>query len=164
MSVVSISTVHAGTARSRLRPIIANAVIAGVITGFMGVFADTAQAQVPTVNIQKTCRAAAGVMVNLPSAAAGTTSQNDVEICLGSENRAREQMIKDWSTYEASDRADCILTNVYLPTYTEWLTCLEMNNAVRQARQNEQAMSPILPIGRDGYMTLPKVRNGKMVY
>jgi hypothetical protein len=45
--------------------------------------------QVPTINIQETCRAAAGVMVNLMG---GSTSQKDVEICLETENKARQQM------------------------------------------------------------------------
>jgi hypothetical protein len=160
VSVFSISTVHAGTARSRLRPIVANAaIIAGVITGLAGVLADTAQAQVPTVNIQKTCRAAAAAMVSLGSPGSG----RDEEICLKGENDARERMIKDWSSFEASDRKDCVQPNGYLPSYIEWLTCFEMNKNVREMRQKGQAMPPILPTGRDGYMTLPKVRNGNVV-
>jgi hypothetical protein len=71
----------------------------------VGVFAQTAHAQVPTINIQETCRAAAGVMVNLMG---GSTTQNDVQICLETENKAREQLIKDWSTFQASDREGCI--------------------------------------------------------
>ncbi len=161
MSVFSISTVHAGTARLRLRPIIANAaIIAGVITGLIGVVADSAQAQVPTVNIQKTCRAAATAMVSLGSPG----SERDEEICLKSENDARERMTKDWSSYDGSDRKDCVQPNGYLPSYIEWLTCFEMSRNVREMRQKGQMMTPVLPTGRDGYMTLPKVRNGKMVY
>ena len=160
MSVFSISTVHAGTARLRLRPIIANAaIIAGVITGLIGVVADSAQAQVPTVNIQKTCRAAAAAMVSLGSPG----SARDEEICSKSENDARERMIKDWSSYEASDRKDCVQPKGYLPSYIEWLTCFEMNKNVRDMRQRGQAMAPVLPTGRDGYMTLPKTRNGAVV-
>jgi hypothetical protein len=50
---------------------------------FMMLFA-TAHAQVPTINIQETCRAAAGVMVTLMG---GSTSQNDVQICVETEDR-----------------------------------------------------------------------------
>jgi hypothetical protein len=160
VSVFSMSTVHAGTAWSRSRPIVANAgVIAGLITGLTGIFADTARAQVPTVNIQKTCRAAATAMVSLGSAG----SERDEEICLKSENDARERIIKDWSSFEASDRKDCVQPNVYLPSYIEWLTCFEMNKNVREMRQRGQSMAPVLPTGRDGYMTLPRVRNGNVV-
>src|SRR5260370_1363202 len=125
MRMASISTADGATARPRLRPIIANAaVMAAAIARFIGVLADTAQAQVPTINIRETCRAAAGVMVNLMG---GSTAQNDVDICLESEDKARQQIIKDWSTFEPSDRAGCIQPNVYLPSYIEWLTCFEMN-------------------------------------
>jgi hypothetical protein len=79
-------------------------------------FPVAADAQVPSINIQETCRAAAGVMVNLMG---GSTSQNDVQICIETENKARQQLLKDWSTYQASDREGCIQANVYLPSYIE---------------------------------------------
>jgi hypothetical protein len=155
MSMASISTAGGATARPPLRPIIANAaVIAAAITGFMGVLAETAQAQVPTIDIRETCRAAAGVMVNLLG---GSTAQNDVDICLESEERARQQMIKDWSTFEPSDRAGCVQPNVYLPSYIEWITCSEMNKVVRQARQQGQAMKSLT--NTDGSLTLPPLRS-----
>jgi hypothetical protein len=160
MSVFSISTVHAGTARLRSRPIIVNAaIIAGVMAGLAGVLADTARAQVPTVDIKKTCQAAAAAMVSLGSPG----SARDEEICLKSENDARERMIKDWSSFQASDRKDCVQAKGYLPSYIEWLTCFEMNKNVREMRQRGQVMPPVLPTGRDGYMTLPRVRNGNVV-
>ena len=88
--------------------------------------------QVPTVEIAATCRAAAAVTVSL----LGSTGTNDFQVCMDGENKARETIIKDWSAYAASDRVGCIQTNVYLPTYVEWLTCIEMNKAVREARKS----------------------------
>ena len=99
---------------------------------FVVLFSETAYAQVPNINVQETCRAAASVMVSLMG---GTTSQSDVAICVESENKARQQLIKDWSTYRPSDRAGCIQANVYLPSYIEWITCFEMKKSVRDARQ-----------------------------
>ena len=128
----------------------------GLVAVVMVVFAETAQAQqVPTINIQNTCQAAAGVMVNLMG---GSTSQNDVQICLETENKARQQLIKDWSTYQASDREGCIQTNVYLPAYTEWLTCFEMNKSVREARQ-QRGREMIGLTNPDGSVTMPSVRS-----
>jgi hypothetical protein len=47
----------------------------------------------------------------------------------------------------------CIQPNVYLPTYIEWLTCIEMNKAVREARKSSG--TPIdNPSAR---VTLPRV-------
>jgi hypothetical protein len=116
------------------------------------VFPSAADAQVPSINIQETCRAAAGVMVNLMG---GSTSQNDVQICIEAENKARQQLLKDWSTYQASDREGCIQANVYLPSYIEWLTCFEMNKSVREARRQGRAMNQI--VNPDGSVTLPPV-------
>jgi hypothetical protein len=116
------------------------------------VFPSPADAQVPSINIQETCRAAAAVMVNLMG---GSTSQNDVQICIETENKARQQLLKEWSTYQASDREGCIQANVYLPSYVEWLTCFEMNKSVREARRQGRAMSGI--VNPDGSVTLPPV-------
>jgi hypothetical protein len=88
---------------------------------------------VPTIDVQKTCRAAANVTSNV-------TSQRDVEICASSEQKAREQMVKDWSQYAASDKVRCVQAGpkVYLPSYIEWLTCLEMETAVKKMREEQQ--------------------------
>jgi hypothetical protein len=125
---------------------------ASVVAGLtIGIFSsDLARAQqVPTVNIAATCRAASSVTASL----LGSTGTNDFQVCMDSENRAREQVIKDWSTFAASDRVGCIQANVYLPSYIEWLTCMEMNKAVREARQTRgtPAVNPRAP------MTLPRV-------
>ena len=133
----------------------ARSAIVAVIIAFVGLFAEAAQAQVPTINLQETCKAASGVMLALMG---GSTSTNDLQICIDSENKAREQIIKGWGTYDASDRADCIQPRVYLPSYVEWLTCFEMNKVVREARkQRGQEMQALT--NRDGSMTLPPVRS-----
>ena len=122
----------------------------------MTVFAPTAQAQIPTINIQETCRKAADVMLNLAVGGDGRTGPNDQQICLESENKARDQINKNWSNYQASDREGCIQTRVYLPSYVEWLTCFEMNKVVRDAReQQNRAMKSVT--NADGSMTLPPV-------
>src|SRR2546428_11310189 len=79
---------------------------------------------IPTIDVQNTCRAAAGVFT-------GTTTQNDVDICVSSEQRAREQIIKDWAQYAPTDRARCVQAGGkgYLPSYVAWLTGLGMETA-----------------------------------
>ena len=88
---------------------------------------------VPTVNIQNTCKAAASVT-------SGTSVQQDINICVSSEEKARETMVKDWSNYPAVDRSRCMQAGVrvYLPSYVEWLTCLEMEAAVRKMRAEDK--------------------------
>ena len=89
---------------------------------------------VPTVDIQKTCRAAANVTT-------GASIQTDVDICVSSEQKARETMVKDWSQYAAVDKTRCVQAGprVYLPSYIEWLTCLEMETAVKKMRQEQKS-------------------------
>jgi hypothetical protein len=112
--------------------------------------AASAQSGVPTVDIQNTCKLAASAMVMLMG---GSTAGNDTEICLGSEQRARDQLVKDWSTYVASDKTRCVRTGVYLPSYVEWLTCLEMERDVRKMKFDDAKTS-------SGVVTLPIVKPG----
>jgi hypothetical protein len=155
--LIAASVADAQSTRSPSHPIILKvAIMAGVIAAVMSTFPHAARAQLPTINIQQTCQIASKVMVNLMG---GSTTQNDVEICLETENKARQQMLKDWSTYQPSDRAGCVQANVYLPSYVEWITCFEMNKVVREARQQGRAMSSLT--NADGSMTLPRVRSGR---
>src|SRR6516164_6025373 len=102
--------------------------------------------EVPTIDIQKTCQLAAGAMVKLMG---GTTTEQDINACLDSEQKARDQIIKDRATYSSADKVQCMRTGVYLPSYVEWLTCLEMERDVRKMQQEERFGA--------GPWTLPKV-------
>src|SRR5262249_990804 len=125
--------------------------VAAALAGFA--FADAARAQqVPTVNIQDTCQMAASVTYGLGT---GATIQNDVDICLKSENDARQQMIKNWFHFEDTDRKGCIQPTVYLPSYVEWLTCFEMNKIVRQLKQQGQGAPGLSILNPDGSFTMP---------
>ena len=89
---------------------------------------------IPTIDVQSTCRVAAGAMVRLIG---GTTTENALSACLSSEQGARDSIVKGWSTFSAADRTQCVRPDVYLPSYVEWLTCLEMERDVRKMRQQE---------------------------
>jgi len=79
----------------------------------------------------------------------GTNTEQDVNACLDSEQKARDQIVKDGATYASADKKQCMRTDVYLPSYVEWLTCLEMERDVRKMRGEDQ-------FGAGPY-TLPKV-------
>jgi len=93
---------------------------------------------VPMVDIQKTCRNAAEVTTRLLG---GISVQNDFDVCLGSEQTAREQIVKDWGTYSSSDKTRCIRSTVYLPSYVEWLTCLEMERDVKKMHSEQTSLA-----------------------
>jgi hypothetical protein len=107
----------------------------------------TSSRDVPVVDIQVTCEAAAGVMVSLLG---GSTTDQDVKGCLDSEQKARDQIVRDEGTYSSVDKSRCIRTTTYLPSYVEWLTCLEMERDVRKMNIGARPGT--------GVTTLPKVR------
>src|SRR5215510_1735917 len=107
--------------------------------------------EVPGIDIQKTCKAAAGAMVSLMG---GTTTEQDINACLDSEQKARDQIAKDLATYSSAYKAQCMRTDVYLPSYVEWLTCLEMERDVRKMERPQQLGA--------GPWTLPKVGRPSM--
>ena len=90
----------------------------------------------PPSIFEKTCKAAAGAMVSLMG---GTTTEQDVKACLDSEQKARDQIVKDHATYSSADKKQCMRTDVYLPSYVEWLTCLEMERDVRKMERDQPA-------------------------
>jgi hypothetical protein len=81
---------------------------------------------VPTLNTDPSCRAAAG---------GGLGVSQDLQGCRASENTARDQLAKNWSSFAAADRASCVsLTTMGGAggTYTELLTCLELKRDARK--------------------------------
>ena len=68
---------------------------------------------------------------------------------MASEQKAREQLVKDWAQYAAADKSRCVQSGskVYLPSYIEWLTCLEMEIAVRKMKLEEKT-PPATPTQR----------------
>jgi hypothetical protein len=85
---------------------------------------------VPTFNVEPFCRAVA-------SRAAPV---GDADVCLRQEREARDQLVKQWAQFPAADRAYCqqLHTIGGDPTYTELLTCLELQRDARNLREKEQ--------------------------
>jgi hypothetical protein len=76
--------------------------------------------QVPKLNVMPSCRAAAEGALGM---------KQDISACIESENAARDELVKQWSSFPAKDRASCTsLTSLggMEGTYTELITCLEM--------------------------------------
>src|SRR5262245_56477007 len=78
--------------------------------------------QVPRLNVTPSCRASADGILGV---------KQDIDSCLKSENEARDQLAKQWSSFAAADRDSCTrLTTIGGTggTYTELITCLEMKS------------------------------------
>jgi len=83
-------------------------------------------ADVPKLNFTPSCRA---------QAAGALGVKQDIDICIRSENQARDEVARQWNNFPSADRASCTnLTTLGATggTYTELLTCLEMKRDVRK--------------------------------
>jgi hypothetical protein len=85
---------------------------------------------VPTFNVEPFCR-------EIASRAAPV---GDADICLRQEREARDQLVKEWGQFPAADRAYCqeLHTVGGDTTYTELLTCLELQRDARNLREKER--------------------------
>jgi hypothetical protein len=88
----------------------------------------------PKIDLQKLCRAS-----QIDLQAEGTSAQGSIDSCVADEKEAHDQIIKDWASYAASDRARCIQPGLYLPSYVEWLTCVQTARDVRKLRVDQPA-------------------------
>jgi hypothetical protein len=95
--------------------------------------------RIPNLDVRPSCR----------GAAAEATNKDRMQTCLASEQKVRDQLIKDWSSYSAADRANCLSGIMsFAPTYTELITCLEMERDVKQLRAQAQSKDGTVGAGR----------------
>jgi len=84
----------------------------------------------PNWDVSSSCRAAAKVAYTEDAKAREKS-------CMEGENRTREKLAADWSTFPAEERTRCIKSiEWFSPTYTELVACLEMYSDARRAREN----------------------------
>jgi len=107
--------------------------VAAVSVGIWFCPNDAVADSLPSWNVTASCRGAAS---------AGYIEQTSERLksCLESEQRTREQLNKDWSTFPAADRLKCVKSLTFSPTYTELATCLEMNRDIRNSAKPPEAI------------------------
>ena len=88
---------------------------------------------VPSWDVTASCRGAAE---------AGYVQDTKVNLqrCLDSEQRTREQLNKNWSTFPEADRLKCVKTQTFSPTYSELATCLEMKRDLENSAKPADAV------------------------
>jgi len=96
-------------------------------------------ATVPTYNVKPTCRAAIDL-----SGMRGRT----VEMCEASEAQARNEIVKDWSSFSESAKTRCLQTSGgHAPSYVELLICLESmrDSQMRDSQMRQEKNKPVVP-------------------
>jgi hypothetical protein len=64
------------------------------------------------------------------AATTGLSVDQSLKNCVNDENRARQQLVSQWSKFSASSRSQCLpLESIGgTPSYVSLLTCLQMNS------------------------------------
>jgi hypothetical protein len=89
----------------------------------------------PKVDIQNSCRESSDALY-------GSTTANVYDSCMEAEKDAGAKLAKGWSTFPAADKAHCVHVTAFLPSYVEWLTCIEGESTLRQIRKDNSAGAP----------------------
>jgi hypothetical protein len=94
----------------------------------------------PRIDVEKLCRASQTEIVKL----FGDATRVTFEGCMRQQNEALQQLTQYWRTYPSEDKTRCVQERVYMPSYVEWLSCLESRQVVRriQAEQRAKESSP----------------------
>jgi hypothetical protein len=88
----------------------------------------------PTIDVAKTCQASTNELIKL----FGDTTMISFDSCMRQQSAALEKLKAEWPSYPADDKSRCVQPAVYMPSYVEWLTCLEAAREVRRIRANER--------------------------
>jgi hypothetical protein len=85
---------------------------------------------VPVLNVEPVCE---GIAVQGGSSFHDPAIAKERQDCLQSEKETREELVKRWSSFSATDKDHCINESKMGgdSSYTELLTCLEMARDVR---------------------------------
>jgi hypothetical protein len=111
----------------------------------------------PKVNIQKTCHENIAALTLMM----GNDIRANLDVCLADEQAALDELSKGWANFPSLAKSRCVQPSGYLPSYVEWLICLQMTSDVIKMRAEAPASSasanegagrqcPIVTIGKDG--------------
>lgn len=86
--------------------------------------------QVPSWNVEPSCRLEASRAV----------PTRDMEVCMENERSAREQLVKEWEEFASADKSHCLRLSTLggEPSYTDLLTCLELERDARNLREKDR--------------------------
>jgi hypothetical protein len=82
---------------------------------------------IPAFNVEPHCR----------TIAKRTGVSQDLEVCMRQEQDAKDQLGKQWAQFTSGDKSHCLQLSTLGgdPTYTELLTCLELERDARKVRE-----------------------------
>jgi hypothetical protein len=87
----------------------------------------------PKIDIKKGCGVRAKASADMMGDKSSATGAFDT--CMKSEQESRDALAAAWKDMPATLKAFCITPNVYSPSYTEWISCVELGIDVKKQRQ-----------------------------
>jgi hypothetical protein len=90
----------------------------------------------PVIDLQSLCRNNQAALER----ALGSGTVDQFKSCIDSEQNAREALVKGWLSTPADLATLCVQPAQYVPSYVEWLTCIEMQKDARRMRGEQPAL------------------------
>ena len=87
----------------------------------------------PSIDIKKACGVRAKASAEMMGDKSSATGAFDT--CMKSEQASRDALAAAWKDIPADFKAFCITPNVYSPSYTEWISCVELSIDLKRQRQ-----------------------------
>src|SRR5436853_5144802 len=112
------------------KPTIALAAAIVIFTTFATMAKDD---DLPSIDIKKACTTRAKASAEMMGDKAITTGAFDT--CMRSEQASRDALAAAWKDIPADFKTFCITPRAYSPSYTEWISCVELGIDVKKQRQ-----------------------------
>ena len=93
---------------------------------------------VPKIDIQKQCQTTQHAV----DALTGTKNPGAFDLCIKSEQTAREKLAERWPTITPLDKTSCVRPADWSPSYFEWLGCLDTRVYARELRKEHPSKMP----------------------
>ena len=90
---------------------------------------------VPSIDVQKLCRVRAAQSAQMMGDQSMLSRAFDS--CVKSEQEAHTALVSAWKDIPQHYKAFCVRPNVYSPSYTEWIACIESNIDVTRLRKKK---------------------------
>ena len=119
--------------RIRLRIIISGAIVLMAASAAL-----SKDGVLPQLDLQKQCRTTQKATDDLT----GTKNPDAFDLCIKSEESAREKIVGRWATIPPSDKIGCIHPADWSASYSEWLGCVDAREYVRTMRKEHPTSLP----------------------
>ncbi len=126
--------------RFRAAPLVAGAIILMAASAAL-----SKDGGLPKLDIQKQCQKTQKATDEFT----GTKNPDAFNLCVRTEQSAREKLAERWATTSASDKTSCVHPADWSPSYFEWLGCLDTRDYMRTMRKDHpetMTVSKLCPI------------------